>query len=353
MYRDFFQLQDNPFGVTPDPDYLFTSTNHQEAFDHLLYGVRERKGFIEVIGAPGTGKTMLCRLFLDSMDHGTRTAYVFNTYLSDMELLQAIGDEFGLRPTGRSRKELIDCLNRFLIDVFAEGGNAVLLIDEAQNLSAEAFEQLRMLSNLETTTDKLLQVVLVGQPELHAALVQPELRQLNDRIAVRYRMQALNRDECEYYIRHRLKVAGGRDLPRIEPEAIDAIHEYSGGIPRKINTICDRALLVAFIANSRRLELDHVRQARSELELLDDADHLEGEPPRAEDPSPRRGWFRQLTAGCLLLGVVGAGGWMWSRHLAGQAEQGPVRCVYKIKQPEGGLAQLLGGESVAQAHEHD
>jgi len=269
MYRAFYQLQDNPFSLTPDPDYLFLSASHQEALDHLDYGVRERKGFIEIVGAPGTGKTTLCRLFLDRAGHHTRTAYIFNTYLSDVELLRTICDEFGLKPEAAERKALTDAINRFLIDVAAEGGNAVLLIDEAQNLSHEALEQLRMLSNLETATEKLLQVVLVGQFELHARLKRPELAQLNERIAVRHRLEPLGRGECEAYIVHRLGVAGWQGVPDIAPEALDAVWRHSGGVPRRVNIICDRALLVAYAAESTRLTGAEVARAMAELQVLD------------------------------------------------------------------------------------
>jgi general secretion pathway protein A len=355
MYRAFFQLQDNPFSLTPDPDYLFLSTSHQEAYNHLIYAVRERKGFAELIGGPGTGKTTLCRLFLDRADHKTRTAYVFNTFLSDLELLQAISEEFGLGAGPKDRKGLTDRLNRFLIDVAAEGGNAVLLIDEAQNLPQEALEQVRMLSNLETATEKLLQVVLVGSPELHARLGRPELGQFNERVAVRHRLQPLRRAECEAYIMHRLKVAGWRGLPQIETAAIEAVYRFSAGVPRRMNIICDRALLVAFTRGSYRVTGADVERARSELEVLD-APVGESAPGSAYRAGFLAGRLPMLTrlrqswaAACLLVTLMGIGGfWAWfgggGKRQAGALEGQPVRQVHKIEQ-----SQRLALEEAGQA----
>ncbi len=349
MYRAFFQLQDNPFSLTPDPDYLFLSASHREAFNHLLYGVQERKGFIEVIGGPGTGKTMLCRLFLDRMGSRTRTAYVFNTFVSDIELLAAISEEFGLKARGLDRKGLVDQLNRFLIDVAAEGGNAAVLIDEAQNLPLEALEQVRMLTNLETATEKLLQVILVGSPELHAKLSRPELRSLNERVAVRYRLRPLDRAECESYVRHRLEVAGWRGLPQIDSAAFEAAYRYSAGAPRRINVICDRALLVAFTRGSRQVSEADILRARSELEVLDASG---GEPAAcgallAAGYQERAAVFRRLrqpwAAACLLIALLGIGGWAWFAD--GRAEESqPVRQVHQI---ETGQRLALGEDGEA------
>lgn len=342
MYRAFFQLQDNPFSLTPDPDYLFLGASHREALAHLDYGLRERKGFIEVVGAPGTGKTTLCRLFLERAAANMRTAYIFNTFLNEIELLRAVNDEFGLDSAGRDRKELTDALNRFLIDVAAGGGQAVLLIDEAQNLSHEALEQLRMLSNLETATEKLLQVVLVGQPELHARLRRPELAQLSERVAVRHRLEPLGREECAAYILHRLKVAGWRGVPQIEPKALEAVYDYSGGVPRRVNIICDRALLVAFSAGSARVTRAEVARAKAELEVLD--------APVAEGPASRRGtwlttlapWLRPrwVAVGALAAALV-ACGWVWLEGVRWrEASAAPERAAQVVRVDEGGRAAL-------------
>lgn len=332
MYRAFFQLQDNPFSLTPDPDYLYLSASHREALAHLDYGVRERKGFIEIVGAPGTGKTTLCRLFLDRAEAKTRTAYIFNTFLTDVELLRAVNDEFGLPATGRDRKELTDALNRFLIDVAAEGGNAVLLIDEAQNLTLEALEQLRMLSNLETATEKLLQVVLVGQPELHARLCRPELAQLNERIAVRHRLEPLDAEECAAYVRHRLRVAGWRGLPQIEPAALAAVHRYSGGIPRRVNVICDRALLVAFSTGANRVGKAELRRAQEELGVLDAPPAAPSCPQKRRLPALPRRAPRWVAAG-VLAALLGAGGWWWFAGLPWQE----ARAAHEDTLREGGV----------------
>ena len=187
MYTSFFGFRENPFNLTPDPRYLFLSPFHKEALDHLLYGITERKGFIAITGGIGTGKTTLCRALLDHLDDSTRTALIFSAFLSDTELLKAINQEFGIKmdPAAASKKDYIDSLNSFLLDNFSSGRNAVLLIDEAQNLSQTVLEQIRMLSNLETEKEKLIQIVLVGQSELKDLLASPSLRQLNERITVR------------------------------------------------------------------------------------------------------------------------------------------------------------------------
>jgi general secretion pathway protein A len=344
VYRSFFQLQDNPFGLTPDPDYLFLGASHQEALGHVAYGVRQAKGFIEIIGAPGTGKTTLCRHLLERPEPGVRTAYVFNTFLSDFELLQAVCEGFGLK-AGGERKALTDALNRFLIETAAQGERAVLLVDEAQNLSAEAFEQLRMLSNLETATEKLLQVVLMGQPELHARLVRPDLRRLNERVAVRHRLAALTEDECAAYVRHRLGLAGWRGLPQIEPQALQAVWRYSQGIPRRINLICDRALLAAYIRSSRLVSEADVSRARSEMEALDDTTPaLSAAPVARASRLPRpRAWM----AACLLAALLGAGGWAWLG--AGEPSQEVKPQFTRVEQPRPpALAEAVGA-----THEHD
>ena len=214
MYASFFGLKENPFNLTPDPRYLFLSPHHKEALDHLLYGINERKGFITVIGGVGTGKTTLCRALLGHLDATTKSALIFNAFISDMELLKTINEEFDIAmdPRADTKKAYIDALNDFLLDTFRRGGNAVLLIDEAQNLSHAVLEQIRMLSNLETEKEKLIQIVLVGQSELRDMLAAPSLRQLYERIMVRYDLKPLDSKDIRGYIEHRLVVAGGREL---------------------------------------------------------------------------------------------------------------------------------------------
>ena len=251
MYTSHFKLRENPFSLTPDPKYLFLSRQHREALNHLIYGIKEKKGFIVVTGGIGTGKTTLSRALLSGMDPSVETALIFNSYLSDMELLEVINQEFRIPLTGveRTKRRYIDALNAFLLANHRAGKNAVVLIDEAQNLSRNVLEQIRMLSNLETETEKLLQIVLVGQPELRDLLAQPSLRQLNERISVRYHLDALLEDDVPDYIVHRLTVAGNTGHLSFADDAFGKIYDFSRGNPRRINILCDRALLIAYAGN--------------------------------------------------------------------------------------------------------
>ncbi len=256
MYTSSFGLKENPFNLTPDPRYLFLSPQHSEALNHLIYGINEKKGFIVVTGGIGTGKTTLCRTLLSILDKSTDSALIFNPSLSDMELLATINQEFGIKsgPGRKTKKTHIDSLNKFLLKNFSEGRNSVLLIDEAQNLSRGVMEQIRMLSNLETEREKLLQIVLLGQPELQNILRSQSLKQLNERITVKYNLTPLNRHQEEDYIMHRLEVAGATSgFPRFSNHAYKKIHSYSRGIPRRINAICDRALLIAYGTDSHKI----------------------------------------------------------------------------------------------------
>ncbi|MBW1914116.1 MAG: AAA family ATPase [Deltaproteobacteria bacterium] len=248
MYTAFFGLKENPFNLTPDPKYLYLSLFHKEALDHLLYGINERKGFIVITGGIGTGKTTLCRVLLNSLETGTRSALIFNSYISDIELLKSINHEFGIEmsPDAESKKDYVDALNSFLLETFEHGENAVIIIDEAQNLSLKVLEQIRMLSNLETEREKLLQIVLLGQPELKEFLSAPSIRQLNERVMVRYDLKPLSYKDIRGYIEHRLIVAEARGNLRFANGAYKKIFSYSKGNPRRTNTICDRALLIAY-----------------------------------------------------------------------------------------------------------
>lgn len=248
MYTSYFGLKENPFNLTPDPRYLFLSDHHKEALDHLLYGINERKGFIVITGGIGTGKTTLCRALLNKLDNNTKSALILNSFLSDTELLATINQEFGIGTvsSSASRKQCSDSLNKFLLENFSSGGNAVLLIDEAQNLSHKVLEQIRMLSNLETEREKLLQIVFVGQPELNEILAAPALRQLSERIMVRYVLRALDQEDVQGYIEHRLAMGGAQGRVRFADGSIKAVYEYSRGNPRRINAVCDRSLLVGY-----------------------------------------------------------------------------------------------------------
>ena len=271
MYASHFKLRENPFSLTPDPKYLFLSRQHREALNHLIYGIKEKKGFIVVTGGIGTGKTTLSRALLSGMDPSVETALIFNSYLSDMELLEVINQEFGIPLVGveRTKRRYIDTLNAFLLANHRVGKNSVVLIDEAQNLSRNVLEQIRMLSNLETETEKLLQIVLVGQPELRDLLAQPSLRQLDERISVRYRLDALLKDDVPDYIVHRLTVAGNTGHLSFADDAFGKIYDYSRGNPRRINILCDRALLIAYAGNRIEIDVKIVKLAIKDLKSSD------------------------------------------------------------------------------------
>ena len=268
MYTSFFGLRENPFNLTPDPQYFFLSPQHSEALNHLIYGINEKKGFIVITGGIGTGKTTICRALLSTLDQSVVSALIFNSSISEMELLQSINQEFKIKPErGRpTKKRCIDALNAFLLKNFATGRKAVLLIDEAQNLSPGVLEQIRMLSNLETEREKLLQIVLLGQPELQELLTSPSLRQLNERIMVRYYLKPLNHDQVKDYIEHRLKVASENNKSFEFPHgAYKMIYDYSQGIPRRINAICDRALLIAYTRDTSSIDKKIIKKAVSDI----------------------------------------------------------------------------------------
>lgn len=265
MYKRFFDLRERPFKLVPNPAYLFLSKGHEEALAHLSYALAEGDGFVAIIGEVGTGKTLLCRTFLDSIDDQVEAAYVFNPRLDGRELLRTINDELGIDATGATTKELIDELNRFLIDRHQKGSRVLVLIDEAQNLSAEVLEQLRLLSNLETRDAKLLQIILVGQPELGELLDSHELRQLAQRITLSCYLAPLSRRDSGRYIAHRISVASQGRPVAFSRAALRAIHRFSGGVPRLINIAADRALLAAYVAGRRRVSGGIARQAVAEL----------------------------------------------------------------------------------------
>jgi len=265
MYESFFGLKEPPFNVTPDPRFIYLSRHHLEALSILLYGIESRRGFIEITGEIGAGKTTLCRTLLKEIEGKIHSAFIFNPRLSELELLQAIVEDMGIHPNGKRRKDYFDSLNRFLLQELDKGTNAVLIIDEAQNLTPRALEQVRLLSNLETTREKLLQIILVGQPELRSLLARPDLAQLRQRITIRYHLPSLSRDETERYLIHRLRVAGS-EKRFFTPAAVDLIYERSGGIPRLINVLADRALLAGFEKESRLVEAAFVEEAEVDLE---------------------------------------------------------------------------------------
>ncbi len=254
MYSSFFGFKEKPFTITPNPRFIFLSKNHKEAFAHLLYGIDTHAGFIELTGEVGTGKTTVLRSLLNQLDSDTyRTALIFNPSLSAIELLQNINHEYGLPCEEQKNSPLLHSLNHFLLQQNAEGRTVVLVIDEAQNLDPQVLEQIRLISNLETEKDKLIQIVLVGQPELREKLKKSELRQLSQRITVRYHLCPLDYNDTVEYIEHRLEVAAGQNLEIFSPGALKQIFRFSGGLPRLINVICDRALLIAYTKGNREV----------------------------------------------------------------------------------------------------
>ena len=246
MYRSFFKLTCKPFDLIPNPEFMFLSKTHKKAMTYLDYGIRERVGFILLTGEVGSGKTTIIRELINKHLDRVVLAKVFNTKVNSEQLLSMINDDFDLPVQGKDKIELLRDLNHFLVEQYAKGNQPLLIIDEAQNLSLETLEEIRMLSNLETSDSKLLQIILVGQPELRTILARPELRQLRQRISIQCNLQSLNRQEVEEYIYHRLQVAGNRGALRFAPQALDMIYEYCCGIPRLINIICDFILLAAY-----------------------------------------------------------------------------------------------------------
>lgn len=266
MYHEFFGIEENPFSITPDPRYLYMSKGHQEALAHLLYGVSESGGFVLLTGEVGTGKTSVCRCLLEQLPDAADVALVLNPRLSETELLANICDELGVGyPAGtESLKELVDLLNQHLLDLHAKGRHGVVIIDEAQNLSPNVLEQVRLLTNLETAKRKLLQIILIGQPELHDLVNRREMRQLAQRITARYHLKPLNRGETIAYIQHRL-VVGGLAPALFSRGAIASIYRRSHGIPRIINSLSDRCLLGAYAQNRKSVTRALVRQAAVEV----------------------------------------------------------------------------------------
>jgi general secretion pathway protein A len=266
VYLDYYGLSEAPFDISPNPHFLFYSVKHREAFNHLLYGIRERKGFVQLTGEVGAGKTTLCRALLERLDARFSTALILNPVMSAAELLKAVAIEFGLAVHGLDRLETLAVLNQFLLKQAEEGREAVLIIDDAQDLTDELLEQIRLLSNLETDTRKLLQIVLLGQPELRERLNNPRLRQLRQRITVRYHLLSLDRLEVVQYIQHRLQISGANGAPFFTQPALWRVFRYSQGIPRLVNAICDKALLAGFVQQRERIDFSMVGRAVRELE---------------------------------------------------------------------------------------
>jgi general secretion pathway protein A len=307
MYARFFGLKREPFSIAPDPRFLFMSERHREALAHLLYGLDGGGGFVLLTGEIGAGKTTVCRCFLEQIPKRCNVAYIFNPKLTVNELLKSVCDEFGIPyahegPGGATVKDYLDPLNEFLLKTHGVGQNNVLIIDEAQNLSPDVLEQLRLLTNLETNERKLLQIILIGQPELRDMLALPELEQLAQRVMARFHLQALTAAETSQYIRHRLAVAGLKGPRPFEREAVQRIHALARGVPRRINLLCDRALLGAYSTGKAKVDRRVVDKAAAEV-------FGKASPARQLFANPKRTALvaaAGLTA-VLLAGVIGLG----------------------------------------------
>ena len=304
MYEKFFGIDEPPFRLTPDPRYLYLSAKHREALGHLVYGIHEGAGFVAITGEIGAGKTTLLRSLLSRADETTQYAYILNPGLTGLELMQEINHELGI-PSAGTRREMLSALNHFLLDQKRRGRRVVIVIDEAQALDGATLEQLRMLSNFETETAKLLQIVLVGQPELRDVLARPELEQLNQRVTVRWHLGPLDRAETGKYVDHRVTTAaGGRPRTLFTRGAIGQIYGYSRGVPRLINIICHRSLLVAFANDSTRVTRGTVRRAIRELQ----------EPRRVRPDRWRRAWVAATSAIAVLAVLATGGAIAWQRY---------------------------------------
>ncbi|HTL03337.1 MAG TPA: AAA family ATPase [Vicinamibacterales bacterium] len=309
MYEEYYGFTEKPFSLTPDPKYLFKSESHANALELLQYANRRREGFVVVTGDIGTGKTTLCRALLEEIDRNTFTALVLNPFLSEEDLLKLILQDFGVvsredvkrgRLAGVSKQELIETIYDFLLGLLPLHASAVLIIDEAQNLPMPVLEQIRILSNLETDKEKLLQIVLVGQLNLNTLLKAPQMRQLDQRVSIRYQLKPLTRNEVAAYVSHRVTIAGGATVVSFQPKALDLVHRLSEGIPRLINLLCDRALLACYSARANKVSVEMIKKAAESLEI-------------ATPKSTLAGWFRRhasvvVTAAGAAVSLAMAGG---------------------------------------------
>jgi general secretion pathway protein A len=301
MYLTFYGLTENPFNATPDPRFLYMSPGHRDALAQLQYGVQERKGFLVLTGQVGTGKTTLLHTLRQRLDGQTAISVVTHSTLPFDGILEYVLEDLGIAKGAQSQAQRLIALNTFLIDRERSGESTVLVLDEAQNLDASTLEQIRLLSNFESSTSKLLQILLVGQPELKARLQRPELQQLKQRIGLRCQIPALTRDETREYIRTRLRIAGARAVGLFTDAALDRVTAYSGGIPRLINMVCDHCLLFAFADQKRRIDRQTVSQAIEYLE--------EGTQPRRKAwalRGPKMGLVARWALGTLAMVLASA-----------------------------------------------
>ncbi len=304
MYSAFFGFDREPFRVNPDPRFLYFSESHQEALATLIYAVQQRKGFIVLTGEVGTGKTTILNALLQKLDPGVQSAYLFNTKLGLADFFSYLFEELELEPIEPFQKsKVLHRLNHYLIERLRKGQQTLLIVDEAQNLSAELLVEIRLLSKLETPQSKLLQIIMVGQPELGAKLAQPELRQLRQRVELRCAIRPLSPHETAEYVRERLLIAGHESGDVFAAPALRMVYRYTGGIPRVVNVLCDNALLAAFVRKSLRVSARMVQEAAQDMGLtlgglLCDAS--------AQAAAPRQGWLRRIWSGRRAQGDLGA-----------------------------------------------
>jgi general secretion pathway protein A len=298
MYTTFYNLQDKPFEITPDPRFLYLSENHREALAHLIYAVREKKGFTVITGEVGTGKTTLIQTLLSRLDGSVRTAFLFNPKLGPTDFLHSICEDFGIKGAKGSKGQTLNHLHQFLLECYGRGENVVLIIDEAQNLDPQLLEEVRMLTNLETPKNKLLQVILMGQPELNGVLNDTRYRQLKQRISLRYHLKPLTRPEVEEYIKARLVTAGASDTDLFTMSALERLYRYSKGIPRLINIVCDNALLAGYAADQRVIGPKIIGDVIS---------NLEGGNGRQE-----RNYLPWVVVSAAMLALVATAGLIWA-----------------------------------------
>lgn len=333
MYTKYFGFNEKPFTLTPNPRFIYLSKNHKEAFAHLLYGINNHYGFIELIGEVGTGKTTVLRTLLGQLrDEHYRSALIFNPCLTGIELLRSINHEFGIECNSEFANELLAELNRFLLQENSKGRTIVLVIDEAQNLQPDVLEQVRLISNLETENDKLIQIILAGQPELEALLHRPDLRQLNQRIAVRYRLNSMTMDETRAYIRHRMEVAGETGGVSFGRYAIKWIYLYTHGVPRMINILCDRALLIAYGDERRNVTATTVSRAIREILNI---------------PRRRMSWLRTGTAIAATIVLVALAAVFW-RPATPKAQKKPDQSLVSTAEEsprKAGVAAVAAGSA--------
>lgn len=347
MYLQSFGLREKPFVLSPDPRYLFLAESHREALAHLLYGVDQGEGFIAVVGEVGTGKTTLCRTLLQRLGAETEVAFLFNPDLSPVELLESVCREFEIgSPVGASRRDLLDRINDFLVQNKRAGRRVLLIIDEAQNLPADTLEQVRLLSNLETETSKLIQILLLGQPELEAKLASKELRQLGQRVSVWWKLEPMKRAEAFEYVRHRLRVAGNAGRSPFSEGALREVHRRALGVPRVMNILCDRSLLTAYAASAREVRAVHVRRAAAEL----GPGRPHGVAKRARRVLLHPGWFAAAGAVAIAFGLWQAlGGGSWPPGLTTAAPLPAVSAAPPESAPPASLDEAPVADPIAPA----